>query len=381
MKQYHVKLRNLFEDEKTGILARVAELSVNGKSVDRLVKVSNQNIDVGLNVLLRPINEVHLPLKFSYIQEMDKDNEKRDQFIKLVSSKTRTGKINIPFIMLEYPKLPTAKEMNEALTFLVDIIYNNERIDLLVPPKVMLPETVKDRAPDSFQRLLENLYQRHINTLSELIETYARNVRPACFIPAYISRFKIPKTIESHANLVGPEALVILDVAGTRFQGGAYSVVSQTIFNIKTIAKEEDYAIYLFNHKSRKRSGKEAPSEDLLSLLRGVSFVGPSHVRLKLPENVASGIGKIFNDDDFLYYPADAAPNRFELQKFSGGIIKSTTLNRFNDFVVNLCTIDLSKDPVTRVSELKRPEFKEALCKVSKQMIKVQEQKGIEDFF
>jgi len=381
MKQYRVKLRNLFEDEKTGILARVAELSVNGKSVDRLVKVSNQNIDLRSDVELRPINEVVLPLKFSYIQEMDRDNEKRDHFIKLVLSKTRIGKINIPFIMLEYPKLPTAKEMNEALTFLVDIIYNNERIDLLVPPKVMLPETVKDRAPDSFQRLLENLYQRHLNTLSELIETYARNVRPACFIPAYISRSKISKTIESHANLFGPEALVILDVAGTRFEGGAYSVVSQTIFNIKTIAKEEDYAIYLFNHKSRKRSGKEAPSEDLLSLLQGVSFVGPLHAKLKLPKNVASGLGKVFNDSDFLYYPADAAPNRFELQKFSGGIIKSTTLNRFNDFVVNLCTIDLSKDPVTRVSELKRPEFKEALCKVSKQMIKVQEQKGIEDFF
>ncbi|MEN3016623.1 MAG: hypothetical protein ABC585_06175 [Candidatus Methanosuratincola petrocarbonis] len=372
MKKYFVKLKELFEDDRTSIYARVTELSVNGKSVDRLVKVSNQSIDFRSDISIKPINEVILPLQFSFIKEMDEDNDKRDQFIKSVLSKTRTGKINIPFIMLGYQKLPTAAEMNQALTFLVDIIYNNEKIDLLVPPKVILPESIMERTPDS--------YQKHLDALFEIMQTYSRNLRPACFIPAYLPRSKIPKIIESYATRFGPEVLLILDVAGNRFEGGAYSIVSQVMFNIDKIAKTEDYAIYLFNHKSRKRSGKEVPSEDLLSLLRGVSFVGPSHVPLKLPKNVVSGLGKVFNNSDFLYYPEDTAPNMLELHKFSRGALNATSLNKFNDFKVNMCAIELSKDPVAKVSEIKKPEFKETLLKVSKQMIKFKEQKVIEDF-
>lgn len=373
MKQHRVKLRDLFEDEKTGTYARVAELSVNGNSVDRLVKVSSQNIDAKLSVPLRPINEVILSLKFSDIREMDNDNDKRDLFIRAMLSKTRQGKINLPFIALEYQKPPTGAEIEQALTFLVDIIYNNERIDVAVPPKIVLPEAIKEKAPDS--------YQKHFEALVGIMETYSKKVKPACFIPAYVTRSKIPKIIELYSARFGPEALLILDVAGARFEGGASSIVSQVMFNMNARAKTEDYAIYLFNHKSRKRSGREVPSEDLLALLRGASFVGPSHVRLKLPKNVVSGPGKVFNEGDFLYYPEDTAPNIHELNDFSGGTVKATSLNKFNDLKVNVSAINLSKDPVSTVSGLKRPEFKDALASISKRMNRFLAQRAIDDFF
>ncbi|MBC7120948.1 MAG: hypothetical protein H5T33_05140 [Candidatus Methanosuratus sp.] len=374
MKNYYVKLQNLFDDDKTGTYARIAKLNINGKSVHRLVKVSSQNIDSGPADVesLNPINEVFLTLKFDEIKEMDNDNEKRDLFERRLKYKTKASKINIPFVMLEYQKVPSALELRQALLFLVDVIYNNERIDVAVPPKVILPDEIKAKSTE--------VYLNHINELFEIIETYSGKARLSYFIPAYITRSKIPKLIDLYTKRFGAEGLLILDVGGGRFQDIGYSIVSQVMYNMCVGAKTEDYAIYLFNHKGRKKSGKEVPSEDLLSLLRGVSFVGPSHKRIPLPQNVVMSVGKIFNRSDFLYYPLDNAPNASELQKFTHGLINQLSINKFNDLNLNKSAIELSKDPITAISEIGRPQFKETLAQVSRNMKTTLEQKGLETF-
>lgn len=60
--------------------------------------------------------------------------------------------------------------------------------------------------------------------------------------------------IEFYTERFGSETLLILDVAGGRFESGAYSVVSQVMFVMDAKVEAEDYAIYLFNHKGYKRS-------------------------------------------------------------------------------------------------------------------------------
>jgi len=124
----------------------------------------------------------------------------------------------------------------------------------------------------------------------------------------------------------------------------------------------ENYAICLFNHKGRKRSGKEVPSEDMLAFLNGVSIIGPMHRAIPLPpdvvERIAGSLGKIFNKEDFLFYPEIIAPNIEEFKNFAGlRRSRHRMLQIFNDMHINCSAYELSSDPVSTVSHLTRPDF------------------------
>jgi len=227
-----------------------------------------------------------------------------------------------------------------------------------------------------------DIFQAFLKVLSRTLETRQSSARLGYFVPNYITRTALPKLIEYYVSDLGKDALIILDVNGSRFSTGPYSDVSLIHRGISE-NKIETYAIYLFSHKGRKRSGKEVPSEDLLALLNGVNLVGPNRRVIPLPRNVVETrrINKIFNERDFLFYPEDRAPNAEEYQNFCAlGKRKDEMLDIFNDIKVNISAVSLFKGPVETLSALKRPEFCDALKSIAKKRRDIIRQKSLTSF-
>jgi hypothetical protein len=268
------------------------------------------------------------------------------------------------------------KEMEQISQFVADIIYSHPKVTLAVPPKITLPDEV-----DANEKC--DIFQTQLKVLSETLGSYRSDLQIGYFIPDYITRTALPKLIEYYVNNFGKDALIILDVNGSRFSAGPYSDVS-LIHREMRKHKIESYAIYLFSHKGRKRSGKEVPSEDLLALLNGVNLVGPNHRAIPLPRNVIETrklLGKIFNDEDFLLYPEDKAPNAKEFQTFCAlGKRGDRMLEIFNDVKINASAMRLSKDLVQTLSDLRRTDFKDTLKIVAKKRQNIVLQESLAPF-
>ena len=376
MERYSVKLENFFQDDRTGVFARIANLRVTGQSAEGLLKVSRHNIESFSN-MSSPINEVYIQLTFERINEIDSDNEKRNRFInRYLRPKIRTNKINVPLIEIGIDKTPTEQMMEQISGFVVDIIYNHPHIHIVVPPKITMPK-------DIHPTVKETTFQRQIVILLETLRSFSDRAQLAYFVPDYIPRVAIPRLIDFYVNNCGDEALLIVDMDGKRFSAGGYSDVS-LIHRVMYSMNIEDYAIYLFNHKGRKRSGKAVPSEDLLALLGGASFVGPTHKVLPLPREVLERVrglsGKIFNKEDFLFYPEKIAPNIEEFEEFSRiGRNRRRLLEIFNDINLNMCAYELTEDPISSISNLTRHEFKETLKTIAKKRNTILRQQTLVD--
>ena len=377
MERYSLRLMNVFQDDETGILARIVDLRTYSHSVSGLMKVPRYNIEPFSSHLRLPINEVYVRLTLEKINDIDHDNEKRYQFINgYLRPKIRIGKLNIPLINIEVDKKPNAEEMEQISQFITDIIYAHPHITLAMPPKITMPREIRPTEK-------ENLFKSQVKVLSETLKSYSGSVQLAYFIPDYVPRASIPKLIENYVSNFGDNALLILDMNGKRFSAGGYSDVSLIHREMRN-RHIEDYAIYLFNHKGRKRSGKEVPSEDLLAFLNGVNFVGPMHRAIPLPpdvvERITGSLGKIFNREDFLFYPEMNAPNIEEFQKFSRlRRSRYRMLQIFNDAHINYSASELSSDPISTISYLARPDFKDALKTIAKKRQSIVRQRTLSD--
>jgi len=364
MKRYSLRLKNVIQDDETGILARIVDLRTYSHLVGGLMKIPRYNIESFSGHLSLPINEVYIQLTLEKINDIDHDNEKKYQFINgYLRSKIRSGKLNIPLIDIEVDRKPSVKDMEQISQFIVDIIYAHPQITLAVSPKITMPREI-------YPVEKENLFKNQLKVLSETLRSYSGSAQLACFIPDYIPRASIPKLIEDYISRFGDDALLILDMNGKRFSAGGYSDVSLIHREMRS-RHIESYAIYLFNHKGRKRSGKEVPSEDILAFLNGVNFIGPMHRAIPLPpdviERIAGSLGKIFNKEDFLFYPEINAPNIEEFQKFTRlRRSRYRMLQIFNDMHINYSASKLSSDPISTVSCLSRPDFKNALKSIAK---------------
>ena len=377
---FSIKLKDLLEDEKTGALVRAVDLLLADRSIALYMKIPRHDIDrfsliAGASINI-PINEAYIRLTYEEINKIDHDNGEKLRFInRRLGPKLRKDKVNIPIVDVIVDRKPSIKEMEQISQFVVDVVYSHPRTTLLVPPKITLPDEVSaSEKCDIFQALLK--------VLSRTLETRQSSARLGYFVPDYIPRTALPKLIEYYVSDFGKDALIILDVNGSRFSAGPYSDVS-LIHREMSENKIETYAIYLFSHKGRKRSGKEVPSEDLLALLNGVNLVGPNRRVIPLPRNVVETrrINKIFNERDFLFYPEDRAPNAEEYQNFCAlGKRKDEMLDIFNDIKVNISAVSLFKGPVETLSALKRPEFCDALKSIAKKRRDIIRQKSLTSF-
>ena len=378
--RFSLKLKNVVEDEKTGALIRAVDLLVAGYQVSLFMKTPRHDIEyfssaAGTPISI-PLNEAYIQLTYEEISEIDRDNGEKHRFInKYLGPKLRRGKVNMPIVDVKIDRRPSTREMEQICQFIVDVVYSHPRVTLLVPPKITLPDEVDaGEKCDVFQALLK--------TLSGTLETRRGGMQLSYFVPDYITRTALPELIEYYVSNFGKDALIVLDVNGKRFSAGPYSDVS-LIHREMSKNKIETYAIYLFNHKGRKRSGKEVPSEDLLALLNGVNVVGPNRRVIPLPRNVVEtkALSKIFNERDFLFYPEDKAPNAEEFRSFCAlGKRKDKMLDIFNDIKINVSATSLFRDPIGTLSALKRPEFCNTLKSIANKRQGIIQQKSLDTF-
>ena len=108
------------------------------------------------------------------------------------------------------------------------------------------------------------------------------------------------------------------------------------------------------------------------------------HRAIPLPpdvvERITGSLGKIFNREDFLFYPEMNAPNIEEFQKFSRlRRSRYRMLQIFNDAHINYSASELSSDPISTISYLARPDFKDALKTIAKKRQSIVRQRTLSD--
>jgi len=99
------------------------------------------------------------------------------------------------------------------------------------------------------------------------------------------------------------------------------------------------------------------------------------------------GTGKIFSEEDFLFYPENIAPNVKEFQNFYNFHIKGKSKEKkdqardiFNDIKINASAILLSSNATETLSNLKRDEFKDVLKMIAKNRQNILQQKSLVSF-
>jgi hypothetical protein len=370
--KFSLRLANIYEDEKSGSLIRAVDLRMANHSINCFAKIPQHPLEHFSSISI-PINEVYFRLTYEEIDMIDRDNEKKNRFISnYLKPKLRKGKVNVALPVITIYRKPSIAEMEQISQFVADLVYSHPDVTLAVPPKLVLPDEIEISEKYDF-------FQLYLKFLLTTLDTYKSNLQLCYLIPDYITRASLPKLIDYYVSSFGEEALLILDAGGKRFSASPYADVSLLHREMEKRGIES-YAIYLFNHKGRKRSGKEVPSEDLLALLNGVNLVGPNHAVIPLPRDVIKTkktVGKIFNKEDFLFYPEDKAPNAEEFRSFCAQKRKDRMLDIFNDIGINFSAMLLNNAPTETLSNLKRTEFKNTLSIIAKKRRSLAQQKGM----
>lgn len=387
--KYTVKMKDEIIEEPKYIMRRV-ELKVGTSiTIDRNMKIPRTSLkDQDLK-----LNEVYLEIDVEKIKRIDMDNKERDKFISYINKKMNKNKVNVVITNISFYERPSPELLDEVLEFFLDVIHSNLYTSLLTPPRLAIinrhnGENILDAEASSkyFERFLRLLIDQNIHS------------KPLYLIPSYSSRRIIPNLIKLYINTFGSDGLFVVDMNGGRFTYGGYSVVAQIMRIMEKMYRQEDYGIYLFNHKPRKRSGKEVPSEDLIAILNGVNFIGGLHGNIPLPPRIVSELekkplegAKILCDEDFLYYPYDKAPNKEDFYSFlisRVGVeirnVKHIYVNLYNDVKTNDIIHQEFVDNDTirnKLISLRRDDFKKELEMSAKKIFNVLKTRPLSSMF
>ncbi len=372
MKSYKVKLKNQDEDNYIGYLTRKVEISTSSKKIYNLVKIPPyMNERMGIT---SPINEVLINITLKEIIDINGTNCLRDAFIKnKVAAKLKKNSANIVFVRISRSDGTAFPELNNNIDkiaeFIVDLIYSHPMIDIITFPHM---EPLKNE-PSSNLTAFDTLIR---NRLTELMGLENGTGKVGYFLPSYYNRDGIVNLMDDYMKNFGPEGIYICDVNGGTFIGIGYSILSQILRGITNESNTENYALYIYSQKPKRKAGGEVPSEDLLALLNGVSIVGPSHKRQPLPKNIVEKLKtqqfnpKILNRSDFLLYPYNIYPHASDLDDWISHNsinqkISNTSRKRLLDLYNSITTKDsitsIETEPRDTVNSLGRDDFKKEL--------------------
>ena len=380
--KYSIKLINYFENNDLGYNVRIIRLRSGGIDIDSLIKIPRYNID---KFIFTPVNEVYIKIPFSKIISMNVNSISINYFIDKVSRRTKKDKINILIMEIFLDNIinnSVNKTLNLIVNFTAKVIYNTSNINIIVPPLLNFKYEISGSEAT-------NIFLNMLYKLIELLDTYIPNLKIAYLIPSYIS--EVSEFLEFYIEYFGYDGLIVLDLNGSTFSKIGYSRMGQVIRIMKQVYKSENYGFYFFNHKSRKRSGRDVPSEDLLGLFSGGNFSGPSHKRIKMPLEVVNelkkiGGDKLFNKDDFLFYPVNLAPNIKEFKiwvKENMSNIKNISylIKVFNDIQINQQLSCLHKiSPLEILNSLKNNIFINTLKDISRKINRLLKNRPISEF-
>jgi len=374
---YNVSLKNDISSSEMGFRIRFIDISLGVLTVESNFKVPKYFREEDV-----PLNEVFVSISYKDILRIDENNIAKKRFLRKLNRSVDRARGNLAIIEVTFEATPTPRMVRRTLEFLEDFIYNHPYINLATIPKII----IRDRPEQSAELFLELI--KILNECGYL----PRGAKPLYFIPSTLTRKAIPKAINSYIDVYGSNALFIIDMDKGRFSSNGYLIVSQVIRELERVHNEENYGIYLFNHKPRKKSGEAVPSEDLLAIFNGVNIIGCLHGENPMPRKVVLILKdklefpKIFNISDFLYYPRNSAPNRDEFNKFllatrASNIYRVASV--YNDYRTNRAIRLLQgteKEINSTLKKLQRPDFLEELKKVSRKTQRVLNQLPISKF-
>jgi hypothetical protein len=382
LQTYKLKLVNEEENAKMGCYIRYIYFNYPACLTKALnLKISKLPIErFGLNV---PLNEIYLRIDEETINRINNENSKREYFIsKILQPKIKKGKINISISEVIINKA-SEEIIKNIVEFLFDLIFSRSDIHIITPPKI-----VTKSEQQNFAAFINGLDYLHT-----LLTSYYREseIKIGYFIPSYTTRTQFSYLISRYANYFGSDGLYMIDVDGGRFSSLGYSITSQIMRIMSVDYGEENYGLYLYNHKERKKSGNEVPSEDFLAILNGVNFIGPLHKNNPLPVNVVEEMKrreqetKVFNTEDLLYYPLKRAPNNRYVESWldENSLPRNyRSLNLFNDshsisILLNLIDTDAVYSVLSRLT---RQFFLEELKKLHPKVTKELKAKSLKPF-
>lgn len=356
-KKVDIKLNDIIEDDNKIFLLRKISLRTNKNRINCIAKISKfSDINRRLN-----LNEIYKNIRIDDIYKINNDKDIQFKFIN--SLKLRDSTLNFPILNIYIPnKSINIDNYKIVMDFVIDTIINNPRVEIIVPPIINYDDDI-----DSNKK--SDMYIEFIEQFIQQIKSLYSNSTIAFMIPNYITRNKLTTLLSNYIKEFGSSSIVLLDNNGMTFSSIGYSVVSQILRVMHNTYNEENYAIYIFNHKSKKKSGKEVPSEDILAFLNGVNLTGPLHKQIKIPAEVmANNIRlKIFNKNDFLYHPYNESINRRELDKLNDKNI--------------LEAIDSILYEPTVINNIKDNVFYKSLKEVSRKRNNIISEKPLDNFF
>ena len=387
-RDYAIKLLEEKSDDKYDFLVRKVSLANVTKRTYPLGKAFPFQDVASPRHGASHLNEVFLKLRTDRISDINNDNEAADALKANISGKSSQKKFNIPFIDLPYELLKTKKSKETALEVLTDFVYANPKIDMIVPPRIDFPEQLD--TPIMYKKYIDFL-----DTFCNTIEDTIGDFKPAFLIPDFLNRNQVPEIIDHYFDRFGGEPLVVIDHNGKTFT--SYSSRSFLILRtLKRVLKSDDFALYCFNVKARKRSGEAVPSEDFLAIYNGVSFLGPSHKPSFVPQSVrdelSSASGKVFSKRDLRYHPLSTKhmknrlddPTQF-LEKGVGiqslSSLSSSDLKRLNEISTEERMNDVVNDSKLVLSSLTYGDFSKDLGELGRKRKRTILNKSLNDFF
>ena len=294
MGNYSVKLQDQEISSKYNYLIRKTIISSGNKKTPLLGK-SYPYTDFNNT---KHINEVYVKTSTSKLKDINNNKDLEEQWKTELNDKIRKNPntFNLPLVKIPYDNL-LKRNLNMVLETLVDEIYLNPNIDIIIPPIIEFP----DNDSNSMNQL--KIYENMINGLYNVTESTVKNNKIAFFLPHYLPRSRIADLLDFYVKQFGSDSLIVIDI------NGLFEKAAPTVFFIMrklNLLKEESFGLYAFNQRSNKKSGISVPSQDFLAYSNGISYIGPSHIQSKQPKGVLQSQKseyKIFNGDDLLYYP------------------------------------------------------------------------------
>jgi hypothetical protein len=383
LKKYEIKVEGEESAGGSNFLVRKSRIKSENKSTFSVTKAFPYD-EFTLDKNQYYINEAFMRGTDQDLIEMYKNKSKSEDFIRLVKTKVRSKKFNIPFLDINWTGQISDERFEKVAGIITDTIYGNTNIDLINPPKLSFPNSI-----DEHKRF--DYYISFLKILGSVMrDTFGEN-RMSCFIPEYFSFHHIENLINFYVENNGADGLFVVDNDGKTFTS-KYANAFFVMRTLRRLHKSEGFALYCYNTKASKRSGNAVPSEDFLAFYNGFSFVGQSHRGVILPKKIRdelqTKLTKLIYRDDLLYYPYNKSANDGpykDLESWRSIFSKETkvtnsVLKKYNAVVTDNVLKNFREDPNSVLMSLKRHQFSEELAKLGKARDSVMNNKPLNDF-
>jgi len=366
LEDYEIKIKN--EESSDIFYYKSVEVKLkNGLSISDC-KILKSNVLKGVAKI--PLGEVFLRVNANELIKTVSDSDIKDKFKNKLNAKISASRecyaLFIEIFMDNFDIQST--NLEKLATAINEIYYSHEKVCLAATPKLSFSKDFKDLD-------IRNIFLKHYLTFLDYLLSQTK-VKPVLFLPDYLPPdINAGELLKWHSNKYDGGGLYAVDFGGVRFSSDGYKKVAAFERMIKQFEiGNKNYAFYLFDFKPYKKSSEVSPSEELLAILNGSSFIGLNHTRIKISSEILEKINKqghvakVFNRESFLYENKKLESNKSQEEIYD--------IATNNDIEINKILLnEFSKGNIEKeLSAKKRELFVQTLKKIRKKYKQLKEQ-------